>query len=503
MSGERPDNRPEAESLPERPDRANVPRVGVDEWVASHEGRRERTLRARLGDRFARVPWFVWLALVVGPAALLPLLTDNEYIVRSIGFDTILFALLALGLNVVVGYAGLLDLGYVAFFGFGAYMYAFLSSEHFGIHWPTEVTILACIATTTVLGLLLGLPSRRLVGDYLAIVTLFFAQIFVVLAVNGDRITFPWKDGPTNITNGPNGIANVDPMEIAGIRIDTAERYFWAILAAFAVVVSVLHLVNQSRTGRAWRALREDPLAAEAMTIPVNRLKLLAFGFGAGVAGLCGSFYSAVNTGVFPQEYDLALLITIYAMLILGGAGSLPGAVLGAATIVITRELLAEPQESRWLFYGVTLLAILLIVRPLWKALALIAGVGVFGVLVRWVAENQWERAARGTTASEGGETDFVARASEQWVVLVQNPTRLANYAFVILIAAVLALTLLRGWWRLAAAVPVLYLAAFVWENRFVAEPSITRFIVLGAILVALMAARPQGLLGTQRVEIV
>src|SRR5687768_3243823 len=265
------DSRDDEKRAPEAPDRENRPRIGVDEWVA-RQG--ERTaLRtgwaAPIVNAFERVPPWGRLALVVGLTALVPFVTDSDYVVR-VAVNTVLFGLLALGLNVVVGYAGLLDLGYIAFYGFGAYGYAILSSEQFGIHWPTELTIPVVVVASALLGLVLGLPSRRLLGDYLAIVTLFFAQIFVVLTTNADRITLPWNDSPTDFTGGPNGIAGLDPMEIFGIQFGSTQSYLWLSLVVFTLVITALPLLNDSRTGRAWRALREDPLAAEVMSMPVN-----------------------------------------------------------------------------------------------------------------------------------------------------------------------------------------------------------------------------------------
>ena len=203
------------------------------------------------------------------------------------------------------------------------------------------------IVSSALLGLLLGLPSRRLIGDYLAIVTLFFAQIFVVMATNADRITLPWNDGPTDFTGGPNGITDVDPISIFGYEFDSIRSYLWLSLGVFTLVVVALQLVNHSRTGRAWRALREDPLAAELMTMPVNRLKLLAFMFGAATAGLTGTLFAAVQLNVFPQNFELPLLITVYAMVILGGAGSIPGVVIGAIVINVSLELLRDPENAR------------------------------------------------------------------------------------------------------------------------------------------------------------
>ena len=475
-------------------------RVGVDDWVADVEARTERGtgLLARFRQQWERLPPAAILGAVVAAAASFPLLTDSDFFIR-VGVNTILFALLAMGLNVVVGWAGLLDLGFVAFFGFGAYAYAMLSSSQFDLHWPTEIVLPLVMIAAAFLGLLLGLPSRRLFGDYLAIVTLFFAQIFVTVATNANRITPPWKDGPVDITGGPNGIANLDQMSIFGFELTSVTHYFYFALAIFVLVVVALHLVNESRTGRAWRSLREDPLAAELMGIPVDRLKLLAFAFGAATAGLTGTIFAAVQAGVFPGNFGLTLLIMVYAMVILGGAGSIPGVVIGATLITVLSEVLEQSEEARLVFYGAIVLGLVTLVRP-WLRLALLAaGTIVFGVVLHLVADRVWERGTAGSI--EGGGA--VANAVERWVLLPSNPNEIGNVAFVVLVAAAILLPRVRGIWRLVALVPVLYLAAFVWENKLVVEPSVTRNLLLGALLIVLMSARPQGLLGTPRVEIV
>ena len=475
------------------------PRIGVDEWVArSNEritGRAGWT--APLGRAFDRVPPWAKLAIVVALTAAVPFLSDSEYVTR-VAVNTVLFGLLALGLNVVVGYAGLLDLGYIAFYGFGAYAYAILSSGQFDIHWPTALSIPVVVVASALLGLLLGLPSRRLLGDYLAIVTLFFAQIFVVLTTNADRITLPWRDQPTDFTGGPNGIAGVDPMSFFGIQLDETRDYLWLSLIVFTVVIIGLHLLNESRTGRAWRALREDPLAAELMSMPVNRLKLLAFMFGAAVAGLTGTIFSAVQLGVFPQNFDLPLLITLYAMVILGGSGSLAGVVIGAVVITVSLELLRDPGNARLLFYGAIVVGLLAFMRPWAKVAIVAAGTIAFGLVAFAVVD-----AVRPAWTSGSIDGGIIGGALDGWVIHPENSIRLGNAGFVLLVACVIGLSQAKGRWRLALTIPTLYLAAFVWENRLVFEPSVTRILLLGALLITLMNARPQGLLGTARVEIV
>src|SRR5918993_197743 len=226
------------------------PKIGVDEWVARH-GERAGLRGGRLAplvEQAERLPWWALLAAAVAASALVPFVSSSDYVIR-VAVNTVLFALLALGLNVVVGWAGLLDLGFIAFYGFGA---------------------------------------------YLAIVTLFFAQIYVVLATNADRITLPWNDGPTDFTGGPNGITDIDPISVFGYEFGSTRSYLWLSLGVFTVVVVALQFVNHSRTGRAWRGLGEGPLPAELMSMPVNRLKLLAFMFRAATAGLTGAIFASL-----------------------------------------------------------------------------------------------------------------------------------------------------------------------------------------------------------------
>jgi ABC-type branched-subunit amino acid transport system permease subunit len=472
------------------------PSIGVDSWVAEAEERREG---GRIRQLFERVPPGARFGAFLVGAALVPLLSSNEYVIR-VGVDTLIFALLALGLNVVVGFSGLLDLGYIAFYGFGAYMYALIASDKFGIHWPAEAALPVILLAAGVVGLLLGLPSRRLLGDYLAIVTLFFGLAFVTFVTNGNRLTLFGHSGAVDLTSGPNGISDLDPLEFFGQKVVSIQAYFYVSLITLAIVVIALHFTAESRTGRAWKALREDPLAAETMSIPVNRLKLLAFAFGASIAGVTGAISAAVDGAVFPDSYDTPLLITVYAMVILGGAGSLSGVILGALTINISLEVLRDPNQARWLFYSVILISLIAKVRPWKKLAAILGGLVAFGFAFHALIAAVWPAGTKGQAA--GG--DVIGRAVQGWVIRPEhNATLIGNYAFVALIACVLILTVLHGWWRALFLVPTLYLAAFVWENRLDFEPSTTRLIILGALLIVLMNARPQGLLGTSRVEIV
>jgi branched-chain amino acid transport system permease protein len=475
------------------------PRVGVDEWVAQVAERRERRAGlAGLTSRFiSAIPVPVRFALFAASAATLPLWL-NRGDLFTYGMFTLLYILLGLGLNVVVGYAGLLDLGYVAFFGFGAYFYAELSSPQYGIHWPAAASIPVVVVAAALLGLVLGIPSRRLLGDYLAIVTLFFGQAFVVF-VNVGNPTVAGK----GLTGGPNGIADIDPLDFFGYKLTSRTQQFYFLLLACLVVLACLHFLSESRTGRAWRALREDPLAAETMSIPVKRLKLMAFAFGAGIAGLAGCIFASILTAVTAGNFDVPILITIYAVVILGGLGSLTGVVLGAIVINVSFQFLApeNPQgNARLLYYGIALLLLVLAVRPWWRLAAVAAGVVGLGVaaqsLVGAVASS-WT----GGPVVEGGR---LAGVISEWVVIpAPGHGRFGDFAYVALVTSILILTRLSGWARTSALVPVIYLAAVVWENSFVEQPAVARWILFGSLLVVLMTIRPQGLLGTPRVEVV
>jgi branched-chain amino acid transport system permease protein len=484
--------------LPQPTEPVDRPRVGVDEWVAEHEERLERHPGlAGLARRFvAAVPPPARLLLFAGVAATLPLWM-NRGDLFVYGIFTMLYVLLGLGLNVIVGFAGLLDLGYVAFFGFGAYFYAEVSSDHYDIHWPATVSIPVAVVLAALLGLVLGIPSRRLLGDYLAIVTLFFGQAFVVFTLAAN----PVVDGK-GLTGGPNGIPNIDPLQFFGYELTTRTQQFYLLLIAACVVLAGLYYLSESRTGRAWRALREDPLAAETMSIPVNRLKLLAFSFGAGIAALAGCIFAAVLTAVSPGNFGLPILITIYAIIILGGFGSLTGVVIGAIVINISFQFLApeNPQSNaRLLYYGVILLMVLVWLRPWRKAAVVLGGALALGFALVPIVEAVAPSWSGGPIIEGGRLTRFI----EHWVLIPEGHDRFGNVMYVALIVMILTLTVVRGWVRTLLLIPTIYLAAVVWENAFVEQPAVARWILFGSLLIALMSVRPQGLLGTPRVEIV
>jgi ABC-type branched-subunit amino acid transport system permease subunit len=448
--------------------------------------------------RWDQLPPAARVLVFAAPAAVFPFLTTQGNVFRY-GLFTLVYALLALGLNIVVGFAGLLDLGYVAFFGIGAYLYAILASPQFGHHWQAELAIPVVVVATAFLGLLVGLPSRRLFGDYLAILTLFFGQAFVIFVNNANRIDFPYF-GHVDLTGGSNGIANIDPFNFFGFKVDTTIKQYYLLLIAVSLVLILLMFVNESRTGRAWRALREDPLAAEVMSIPVNRLKLLAFVCGAGVAGLTGAIYGTIATAALPGDYDVGLLITIYAIMILGGFGSIMGIVVGAVIVSSVPELLRSSANARPLFYGAILIAILVKLRP-WRLLAAeLGGLLAFGFAIHAIAGAAYPRLVHGESIGSG----LFARALDRWMLFPGSPVKIADVAYILLVAAIVVYPQLSRLWRAFLLAPLLYLVMFVWENLLLVQiGGATRLILLGALLVALMIVRPQGLFGTATVEIV
>jgi branched-chain amino acid transport system permease protein len=494
------------------------PQIGIDEWVARSS---ERILGPRgpfgaVVRAINRTPRLVLLAAFVAAVAPLPFMTANGYI-QGVATDTMLYVLLAVGLNVAVGWAGLLDLGYVAFYGFSAYVFAAFSGGHLftgGVlltDWPTAAAVAIAVAATILLGFVLALPTRRLRGDYLAIVTLFFLEIFNNFTNNGDRWDWLGLGRTHDVTGGTTGIIDIHPWQAGGTQLTNYSRdYMWVALGGFTVLAVALMHANSSRTGRAWRALREDPLAAELMGMPVKWLMLLAVAVGAGVAGFAGSIVGAYHQQVSPDGFTFVLLITVYAMVILGGAGSLGGVVVGAIIVNVLLELLNRPDHARWLFYAAALIGLIVKLRP-WRLLAaVLGGLVAFGVVVNQIVAAVWPRGVQGPIAV--GPTNFTkhgffASLIRHWLVLPAHTYtipnyKIGNYAFVIVLALVLALTLVQGWKRWVLLVPTLWGAAFVWENALIEQAPTVRPLLLGVILVVLMTTRPAGLFGQTRVEV-
>ncbi|MBI4628375.1 MAG: branched-chain amino acid ABC transporter permease [Candidatus Rokubacteria bacterium] len=259
-----------------------------------------------------------------------------------------IFVALALGLNIVVGLAGLLDLGYVGFFAVGAYSWAFFGSPHanliFGGGFPLAAGwfwafLVVGLLVAAGAGVLLGLPVLRLRGDYLAIVTLGFGEVIRVLANNLDK--------PINITNGPKGITPISRPPVP-FDVSYAEAFYFLVLAIVGVVILVNRRLEDSHVGRAWEAIREDELAAQAMGVPLVRSKLLAFACGASFAGVMGVVFSAKQVFINPESFTFLESIGVLAMVILGGMGSIPGAVVGA-TVVTVLNLQVLKGLSLWL----------------------------------------------------------------------------------------------------------------------------------------------------------
>ena len=224
--------------------------------------------------------------------------------------------------------------------------------------------------------------------------------------------------------------------------------------------------------------------------MPVNRLKLLAFVFGAAIAGFCGTIFGSVQSGAFPGDYDVGLLITIYAIVILGGLGSIGGVVIGALIINGFPELLRSSENARLLFYGVLVLGLFLAMRPWYRPVVVLLGTIAFGFVVHAIADAAWPRGTAGHI-SGGGK---LGQGLEHWVLLPTHTSRIGGWAYFTLIAATLVLTLIHGWWRTLLLIPTLYLAAFVWENKLAEQVSgATRLIMLGALLVVIMNVRPSG----------
>ena len=296
---------------------------------------------------------------ILGGIALLVLPLILQYFGNAwvrIADLALLYVMLALGLNIVVGYAGLLDLGYVAFYAVGAYLFALMASPHLadnfaafaamfpnGLHTSLWLVIPLAALVAAIFGAVLGAPTLKLRGDYLAIVTLGFGEIIRIFLNNLDH--------PVNLTNGPKGMGQIDSvkifgldlgkrLELFGFDINSVTLYYYLFLVLVVVSVIICYRLQDSRIGRAWMAIREDEIAAKAMGINTRNMKLLAFGMGASFGGVSGAMFGAFQGFVSPESFSLMESVMIVAMVVLGGIGHIPGVILGAVLLSALPEVL-------------------------------------------------------------------------------------------------------------------------------------------------------------------
>lgn len=301
---------------------------------------------AKLESRYKLVMGLVSLAVLLPAIGLL-----NRYYL-DVAIQIGIYMALALGLNIVVGLAGLLDLGYVAFYATGAYVWAIFGSKQAAKFMPVGsfplrgeyfwLFLIFGVAAAAVAGILLGLPVLRLKGDYLAIVTLGFGEIIRIVLNNLDK--------PINFTNGPNGITAVQSPALFGISLGQGIHYYFIVLGLVLLVITVSRRLQDSRIGRAWEAIREDEVAAVSMGIPVVKAKLMAFAMGASFAGAMGVVFAAKQNFVDPSSFSFMESIGVLAMVIMGGMGSVAGALLGA-TIVTVLQLQILKSVSDYFSY--------------------------------------------------------------------------------------------------------------------------------------------------------
>jgi branched-chain amino acid transport system permease protein len=336
-----------------------------------------------IADRFKRLPLAVRILLwvLVGvflfalPLLNIPIITTPDSDFGGVLFTVATYVLVALGLNIVVGYAGLLDLGYVGFYAVGAYTVAVLGSEHG--HLPWLVTVPVAVVAALVSGIILGAPTLRVRGDYLAIVTLGFGEIIRLTAINSD-----WLGGNAGISNVPRPpsieIGQIPHLDWSSgapvVDLDTTTTflkfgisdqipYYWLALVVIGAVIFADILIKDSRVGRAWEATREDEDAAELMGVPTFKFKLLAFAMGAFIGGLSGALFAGKQGFISPGGFPLLLSILFIAAVVVGGAGNRWGVMLGAVVVAYFPERFREFQDWRVLVFGLALM-LLAIFRP-------------------------------------------------------------------------------------------------------------------------------------------
>lgn len=304
---------------------------------------------AAAAPRTRRIIPFLVFALAIALLVATPFLPN--YHIRVIN-GLLIYILLGIGLNIVIGYAGLLDLGFVAFYAVGAYTYALLASPQFDLHLPFLLILLIAAFLGMLTGILLGIPVLKLRGDYLAIVTLGFGEIIRIMMNNVD-----W------LTGGPQGIARLDKASVFGIEFARpVEIYFLLLVIVFTVAVLVWRM-EQSILGKAWAAIREDQDAARGIGINTTNAKLAAFATSASIGSIAGVIFAASQRFVSPESFTLQESVLIVLMIVIGGIGNILGIVAGAAILILLPEVLREFAEWRILFLGL-LMIFLIIIRP-------------------------------------------------------------------------------------------------------------------------------------------
>nr|WP_287411329.1 branched-chain amino acid ABC transporter permease [Pseudodesulfovibrio sp.] len=306
-----------------------------------------------LGQAYEKTPRWVLLTIVLALAIIFPLVTGRY--AHDVSISVLIYICLGLGLNIVVGLAGLLDLGYIAFYGVGAYTYA-LMSLHFGLSFWLCLPISAL--TAAIAGCIIGYPTLRMRGDYLAIVTLGFGEIVRLILNN-------WMA----LTNGPNGILSIPRPELFGFNFKPLWSMYYVILAIAVFTILAVYRLNYSRIGRAWEAIREDETAAELMGVNTFLLKLLAYAMGATFAGFAGAFFAARMKFVGPESFSFLESAMVLAMVVLGGMGSIPGVILGVLALVALPEMFRGLELYRMLVFG-GVMTLMMLIRPagIWPA---------------------------------------------------------------------------------------------------------------------------------------
>lgn len=328
-----------------------------------------------LHSALSRLPGWAWWTLAIVIAAVFPLLNVAGLVETAwlrVGVISLIFVMLSLGLNIVMGETGLLNLGYIAFFAFGAYTTALLSSPKFGLEWPFLAVLALSAVVAMLAGFLISMPILRLRGDYLAIVTLAFGEIVRLTITN-----------LVPLTNGPNGITGIYPPTLsssadrgaeglaAWLVIDKPVEYYYLVLVCVIVLAVLLTNLKNSRIGRAWNALREDELAAVSAGITAARAKMLAVVLSAGIAGFAGSLFAYYSNVISPESFLFMQSVIVVCMVVLGGMGSIPGVIVGAVVLQALPQIIrqaagaarSEFEVYRMLIYGI-LIVVMVIFRP-------------------------------------------------------------------------------------------------------------------------------------------